>query len=253
MTSKKYILGALAGSLACTGSAQAMLFLRGELDFGAALETGGFEIEAHAVRGFFEDPMSMSGEREITNMDGEVFEADEVSVSVPDILRTGVSSDIAAAGVSSGDNLWVLPQTENLNAPFVALASEELNPMDWSSTFITFTLDSVVSPSGNGTFSMWESGALPGDPVTFHFSSAGANLTAGGDNAFESAFGHNHVNWGFNEPGTWTVNITASGTRVGDTTPTTASAPLTFVVVPEPSSALLCGLGALSLLRRKRS
>jgi surface-anchored protein len=129
------------------------------------------------------------------------------------------------------------------------LASEELTPGDWD-TAITFTLGSVTSPSGNGTFSMWANDGL-GIP-TFHFSSTNPGETNDNNN-FLSNFSHDHVNWGFTEPGEWLVELTASGTPAGAGSPVSATETLSFSVIPEPSTSLLAGLSVLGLVvRRKR-
>jgi len=224
-------------SLAGVAVSQAAVFSSGELDFGVIIEGGELELEGHVVSGVVDGVQT----------DDVEFEVGDLEVLAGADRMITVQSGLPAAGVNTGDSLWILPQSQIVGVPYVALASEELTASDWS-TFITFTLGSVTSPSGSGTFSMWSNDGL-GNP-TFYFSSTNAGATDD-NNQFESAFSHDHVNWGFTEEGDWSVEITASGTHntLGDLS---ATETISFTVVPEPSTALLAGISALGLIARRK-
>ena len=223
-------------AIAGVGSSPAVLFTAGELDFGVILEGSDFELEAHDVDNDIE------------------YEAAEITVLAGADRAFTATSDVPAAGVTTGDSIWILPQNNVPGVPYVALASEELAEIgggaaDWS-TNITFTLGTVVSPSGSGTFSVWSSDGLGTD--TYIFSSTNPGATAAG-NTFESVFGHDHVNWGFTEPGEWSVELTASGTH-NSFGPLTVTETLNFSVIPEPSTGMMALLSVvgLSLVRRRK-
>lgn len=216
---------------------QAALFSSGELDFGVILEGGELELEAHVVSGV---------------VDG--VQTDDVEFAVSSItVLAGANREFSsavnrpAAGIMAGDSLWILPQSQVAGVPYVALASEELTASDWS-TPITFTLGSVTSPTGSGTFSMWTNDGL-GEP-TFYFSSTNAAAT-NNNNQFFSSFTHDHVNWGFTEPGDWLVELTATGTH-NTLGALSATETLSFSVIPEPSTSLLAGLSVLGLIARRK-
>jgi surface-anchored protein len=224
-------------ALAGIGSAPAALFTAGELDFGVKLHDGEFEFEAHVHDGIIDGVEVEEGE----------FEVAGLTILAGADRRFSAPADLPAAGVLSGDPLWILPQANVPGVPFVALASEELASGDWI-TPITFTLGTVTSPSGAGTFSMWETDGL-GNP-TFFFSSTNPGDTDA-NNQFVSNFGHDHFNWGFSEQGDWQVELTATGTHgtLGELSATDA---VSFSVVPEPSSSLLLSLAALAAATRRR-
>ena len=223
--------------LAGAAVTQAAVFSSGELDFGVHFEGGELELEGHVVSGIVDGVQT----------DDVEFEVSELQVLVGADRRFAATPALAVSGAAAGEPLWVLPQSQVAGVPYVALASEELTAGDWD-TAITFTLGSVTSPSGNGTFSMWSNDAL-GSPL-FHFSSTNSGGTNDSNN-FVSNFSHDHVNWGFTEPGQWLVELTASGTPTGALTTVSATETLSFNVIPEPATSLLSGLSALCLVRRR--
>ena len=225
-------------SLAGMAVSHAAVFSAGELDFGVHFEGGELELEAHVVSGVVDGAQT----------DDVEFEASELQVLVGADREFAANANLTAAGVAAGESLWILPQSQVVGVPYVALASEELTAGDWD-TAITFTLGNVTSPSGNGTFLMWANDGL-GTP-TFHFSSSDPGATNDNNN-FLSNFSHDHVNWGFTEPGEWLVELTASGTPAGAGAPVSATETLSFSVIPEPSTSLLAGLSLLGLVARRK-
>lgn len=224
-------------TLASITATQAAVFSSGELDFGVILEGGELELEAHVVSGVVNGVQT----------DDVEFEVSSLTVLAGADRQFSAMANLPAAGVMTGDSLWILPQSQVAGVPYVALASEELTAGDWS-TSITFSLGTVTSPTGTGTFSMWTNDGL-GNP-TFYFSSADAAATDD-NNQFVSSFSHDHVNWGFNEPGEWLVELTAAGTH-NTLGALTATETLSFRVIPEPSTSLLASLSILGLIARRK-
>jgi surface-anchored protein len=61
---------------------------------------------------------------------------------------------------------------------------------------------------------------------------------------------HADLHWTFSEAGTYEITFQASGEVSG--APVAESATYTFVVVPEPGSAMLIGLGLAGFALRRR-
>ena len=76
-------------------------------------------------------------------------------------------------------------------------------------------------------------------------------IPAAGTGVQQAAGVHDHYNVAFTKAGLWEVGITVSGTHVTDGV-VSDSGTFRFNVVPEPSTALLGGLGLLAMFRRRR-
>ena len=149
--------------------------------------------------------------------------------------------------MAAGATLHFVPQSNTAGLPYLGIATEELALGDWVGD-ITFTLGTVVSPSGSGHFSLWQNGFTP----SFFWSTNDVGGTVNADNTLDMApEQHDHFNYGFSEEGLWSIDITVSGNHVTDGLVSTTET-FSFNVVPEPSSALLGTLGALGLLARRR-
>jgi len=132
----------------------------------------------------------------------------------------------------------------NNGVPFIGVGLEELDPGDWVNGEIIITFSGLnYTGSGAGEFIFWSDSPVE----TVHFDSS----DGAGDSLNTLAGSHIHYNWGFSDPGTYEITFGISGTHVTDLLQT-GSQTYTFQVVPEPSSALLAGFGALAMLRRKR-
>ena len=153
------------------------------------------------------------------------FGADELQVVVPSgtMITRPAGTEWDATGANSGESLYVLPQTEtaseNAGAVFLGWATEELTAANWTGD-ITWTLNSVTGP---GHFSAYESGLTP----TFRMSSADGVSAA--DSFTIEAGHHEHFNLGFTQPGTYQLNVTASGTH-NTLGAVTGTGTLTYVV-----------------------
>jgi len=245
----------LAGAFILANSASAQLWTAGHGDIGVALEDddgpGGnppeFHLHAHLHSGAVVDGSPLVADQE--------YDAAGLTINVP--LLTKISAPANAAlsagtGAATGEDLWILPQNNPGSdpIPFLGLATEELVPGDWS-TDITFTLGAVSSPSGSGEFSVWQPDGIGG--FNFFFATADQSLTVNGDDTLDLGAGvHDHFNYGFTEAGSWTVELTASGTHImlGALSDTQT---FSFNVVPEPSAfPAIAGLFVLALVVLRR-
>ncbi|MGB0343993.1 MAG: choice-of-anchor M domain-containing protein [Coraliomargarita sp.] len=225
------------------------IYSSGHADIGVALEDGtDFHLHLHAHD---EGPAAVVNGSPLTAE--EEYDAGDVTIVVPLATQASAPNNSAfnnATGVASGNSIWVLPQSSQSGVPFLGIGTEELTASEWGD--ITFALGTVTSPTGNGEFSLYQGDGLGG--FDFYFSTADASLTENGDNTLVAAAGgHDHFSYGFSESGTWSIELTASGTHstLGALSDTQT---FTFNVVPEPSTyALLLGLGALglSVVRRR--
>jgi hypothetical protein len=244
----------LAGAILLSHSAHALAWTNGHGDIGAGLheETpGDFELHPHwhLHDGAVVDSVPLVS-------DGE-YDAGTVTAIVPASRAATMPNNaalITGTGAAFGSTIYTIPQSSEAGTyPWLGLGAEELAATDWAGGTINFSMGPVVSPSGSGHFSVYQSSGL-GD--TFFFSTAdggsnpGLDLTAGS---------HDHFTWAFTEAGTWSVDITVSGDYIGAVAPTgnyTTTETFSFQVVPEPSSfAALAGIVALGFAaaRRRRS
>jgi surface-anchored protein len=164
-------------------------------------------------------------------------------------------------GQTVGAPIYVLPQGQNANLPFLGFAAEEVPANTFDSTFnsdsrvnatgrwIGFTVTSV---SGPGEFSIWQTDGF-GNPRVW-VSTFEGGLTAA-DTVFIQQGGHAHFNWGFTAPGTYEVTLVASG-FIGGVQHFSDPATFTFSTsnpIPEPAAfAALAGLAALGLAATRR-
>jgi hypothetical protein len=221
----------------------ALAWTSGHGDIGVEYEGAG-DLHLHLHLGE-EEPAIVGGN---TIFDQE-FDADEVDITVPAAAEVVLSSNVPFLGAVSGQSIWLLPQDGDaaglIGAPFVGWGTEALNPADWVGN-LQFKLVSITSPSGSGHFAVWQ---LDG----FGSLSKLAMSTAdpGADVVSQAADVHDHYNIGFTEAGVWTMELMIEGTHVTDGL-SSGSATYTFHVIPEPTTALLGGLGLLAMFRRRR-
>jgi len=235
----------ISTSIIGVSAASALNFSSGHGDIGIA-----YEDEGSGPEFFFHYHLEAS-----SNLGEGEFEASDITTIVPASQLTAAPNNPTLnlmTGTTPGSDLWTLPQSEVGGVPFLGIATEELDPADFPGT-VTFELDSVTSPSGLGDFSLWQADGLGG--FDFFFSTANEAGTENGDNTRQASVGvHDHYNWGFTEPGLWTLEMTVSAVHVTDGL-LSSTETFAFNVVPEPSSyAIIVGLGAMaiSLVRRRQ-
>lgn len=236
----------------------AVNYTGGHADIGIEYDTigGSFEFEAHAGEGGSQ--VTLDGYQAATE---DFFEPTDFTIFVPQ--RSGQTffnnQTIPELSLTNGDPIWYLPLVNysDPTIPFFGLSTEELGDAVGAGFFIgetvTWTIGTVTSPSGTGTFTMWDDS---GANDIFWVNSSNAGLTAL-NNDFPQALGeHSHLNMGFSELGTWTVEFVASAERVSDSATITGSGTYTFQVIPEPSTyGLMFGAAALmiAIVRRRMS
>lgn len=142
---------------------------------------------------------------------------------------------------SSGTPNWRLPQSFNPSLLYLGVGAEEIGTNIFVGDLLSLSLFSVTGP---GHFAMYQVDGF-GVPTAFFNTRDGIT---GADVLSLSAQGHDHYNFAFSEPGTYTVTLQASGTLIAGSE-FTSSAPVdyTFVVVPEPSTYALFAGGAVAL------
>ncbi len=123
-------------------------------------------------------------------------------------------------GVAPDESIFILPETENPELPFLGLGTEELAAGLFQNDTVILQLFSVAGP---GHFSMWQSGLTPDQPSLFMATSDGIDGT---DRVTLSAESHKHTNFAFSEKGIYEITFMASGITANGAT--TSSEPVTY-------------------------
>jgi surface-anchored protein len=215
-------------SLACLPAYAAVPIGSDHVDIGIAYEGGAFDLHIHQ-----EEPVDIE------------YAPDEAFFLIGAVSQTtSPGGPFTAFLGSAGNPVWVLPATEVAGLPFLGFGTEELDPADWLGN-LSLSLRSVT---GTGNFSVWSSGAF-GVPTVAMNSTDGFSE---GDRLSLVPGSHGHYNLGFTAPGTYVVELEASGTHVVDGPVSSGPTAYTFQVVPEPSTyvLLLAGTGAFLVSRR---
>jgi surface-anchored protein len=126
-------------------------------------------------------------------------------------------------GVDANEPLWVLPQHEKEGVPAFGLATEEIEAGVLVGDVVTLNLRYLKGP---GDFSLWANDAF-GRP-TFALSTHDQRLSSNLPVAL-----HAHYNWGFTQPGTYTLVFEVAASLV-DGGSTSALAIYTFLVSEKP-------------------
>jgi surface-anchored protein len=232
-----------AGVLCVIGSSVSAATLTeysgGHADVGLAYEDGELDLHYHFGSNAVLNPPS--GEDE--------FHPSAAYVRVPDAAEITAGGSFPALGLSSGDSVFVLPESDPDGLPFLGIATEELSDEIFSSASFEMT-----GWSGPGEFALWQSGSLGSEDDIFMSTVDGFNDT------LEKGIGiHDHYNWGFTEAGVYNITLTANA--FGDELPggfVSDTETFKFVVgsmtaVPEPGSfAALASLGMVGAFVRRR-
>lgn len=120
-----------------------------------------------------------------------------------------IGSQYDFTGTAAGSSIWLLPKSQNPDALYLSVGTEELIAGDFAGP-LTWTLTSVSGSGGGaapGAFSVWNSGTAGSwATVTPLMSTVG-----GTPNAFTvSVPAHTHFNYGFTAPGLYNVEFSVS-------------------------------------------
>jgi len=186
-------------------------------DFDIGFEDGQLDLHIHLHAGAIVDGNALE---EDTGFDpGELI---VVATREAKILRpAGALWD--PMGVDANEPLWVLPQHEKEGVPAFGLATEEIEPGVLVGDVVTLNLRYLKGP---GDFCLWANDAF-GQP-TFALSTHARRLS----NSLPVAL-HAHYNWGFTQPGTYTLVFEVAAGLV-DGGSTSALAIYTFLVSEKP-------------------
>jgi surface-anchored protein len=247
-------LAALASVAALPVRAETLL-TQGHVDLGANYEGGAWGFEVH------------DGET-----DTEYDPADAVLVAplAARMARPG-SSSFDFLGVAPGEDVWILPQSEDPGLLFLGIASEHTDPRDFgawnpgdsripagSFKWLEWQLVGVDSPAG-AHFSLFSVDSF-GQPLLWMSTFANPNPNS----FFQLVGGHSHANFAFTHAGDYDITFRVRGmladgtmTESGDGTFRFRVLGDTQVVVPESSSITMAtlGLGLVAGLgwRRRRA
>lgn len=210
------------------------------LDEGAIVD--GQEISAANPMGG--TPITLSGGQ--TKI---AFQPSELITYIPDppiIIPEDYAPFVAFTGAGANDPLWNIPQTQEEDRPWTGISTESVSSADFSN--IRYQLTSFSGP-GQMSVLFW---GVFGEPNPEFTTSNGLSS----DDAIDvPAHTHAHYEWYFTAPGTYTFDLTVTGTLTpaagGGTV--SASDTFTFQVIPEPASLSLLGMGVAALLLRRQA
>jgi hypothetical protein len=234
----------LISSIALASSATAALhFTSGHGDIGVEYSDGELHLHLHLGHGA---PAIVGG---VAVVDQE-YAADEVAIVVPAHAQMVLGTSLPWLDAPAGGAIWLLPGSGTssaiMGAPFLGWSTEHLEPSDWID-HLSISLVSAVSSSGTGNFAVWQT-----DPFGGLSRLAMATAVEGAHGISLISGVHGHYQIAFTEPGVWEIGLSVQGLHVEDGW-VTGRETITFMVVPEPSTALF-GLLALPLmLARRRS
>ncbi|MCR9291700.1 MAG: choice-of-anchor M domain-containing protein [bacterium] len=238
-------------SIAIVNSASAAIYVTGHADIGVGFEDGGLHLHLHA-----EDEIGLFGGGTLPA--GEYEPGDfMIGVPNPSIGRPAGSQWNFLASAADAP-VWFLPQSSDPDKPFLGMGTEELMVSEGWTTPLTWTFNSISKVSGEDSeFAIWQNDSF-GNPQVFASSLV---PTAEGNSWTQTAFSHDHFNFGFTGQGIYEVNFSIAGTNAGtgsiaagDYFDRASFRFATGSAVPEPNSLamLICvAAGAVRSRRRK--
>jgi len=190
----------------------------------------------------------------------EEYEPDEaVLYAGPAARKSANSFEAGFTGAAQGEDLWVLPQSQNGALLYLGVGTEVEEPTDFgvwlpSDSRITdpterryFRLN-LESVSGPGFFSVY----TYSDTDTVWMSTY--SEPTDGNYLYTFVPGHGHFNWAFTEIGMYEVTFSVTAELANGDMVTSGPATYFFGVetVPEPATGSLLLLAGLGLLHRRR-
>lgn len=180
------------------------------------------------------------------------LEADETLVFVGPDARVAqpVGTTWNFLGAGAGNDVWILPQSQNNNLVFLGVAGEEIEAGVFDGNAVNLFLSAVRPGSGTGHFSIYNTD-LFGSPTvrmsTFDGISAADVLPV-------PVGGHAHYNFAFTGTGIWEVDLFAQGLIGGDLVTSDVQTYYFGVeAVPEPATmTVLAAAGLAAFLRKQR-
>ncbi len=233
-SSVKFVLTGIAATAAVINLNAQIPLDTGDTDIGIAYEDG-WDLHVHK-----EEPPN----------DGEYEPADALLQVNAQALTTVPSGSQWSFLGSAGSPVWILPSSPVESLLFLGFATEEIGDGIFEDDELTLSLTGV---SGPGDFSVYS--LTFGNPTVWMNSGDGFS---GVDSLVLPTGTHQHFNLAFTAPGDYTVTFEAAGTLVAGSQ-FTQSSPVDYfftVVVPEPSTAALTGVGIatwFAVVRRKRN
>lgn len=176
------------------------------------------------------------------------LEADETLIYIGSAGKTvrWAGSQWDFLGNNAGDDLWILPQTQNPQLVFLGIAGEEIDPGVFEGNVVHLFLSAVRGP---GEFSVYSSD--PGGNPTVRMASSDG--ITGDDFIPIPVGGHAHFNFALTAQGVYEIDLFAQGTINGQTvTSDVQTYYFGAEAVPEPTTMALLGLGAAALAARRK-
>jgi surface-anchored protein len=179
----------------------------------------------------------------------EELEPAEAYVRVSDANIITLPDPVDFLGTAAGAQVWVLPPVNTAGVPFLGIATEELDPMQFTSAGLRLT--GMTGPVG-------------GEIAFFQTSLSGASVFMRSNDGINPAIdvipslvgGHDHYNFAFTKAGVYHLDI--EGFAIGPGISLTDSGTFRFAVgtataVPEPNSLLLLAACGFLVAPRRRT
>lgn len=230
MKTKLKILAIVAlGTLSAHAFSFDFIFTEEHVDIGIAYENGAWDLHVH-------------------DEDNDVeWEPDDalfyVGANGKAARPSGSQWDFL--GTSAGSDVWIIPQTQATNLPFLGIAGEEIDFGIFDNNQVQLFLRDV---RGNGDFAIYNTDSFGTPQVRF----SSANGFDNTDVINVPVGGHAHYNFAFTSTGLYEVDLEAVGFINGVQTNSLATYHFGVEAVPEPATMTVLGLGALAVLRKRK-
>jgi surface-anchored protein len=201
-----------------TSEAQPAYYLVGHGDLDIGFDEGQLDLHIHVHAGGIVDGNALAEDTSLDPDNTIIVATQEAKTLRP------AEAEWDATGVDANTPLWVLPQQKGTaQLPRFGLATEDIDPNIFVADTVTLTLRHVKGP---GRVSLWQTDAL-GVPQ-FQFSTHAGLLSTTLPVGL-----HAHYNWGFTQPGTYTLVLEVTGDLVAGGS-TRALGLFTFLVSENP-------------------